>query len=173
MNYIEELKKRDNIKRRILLAVMVTVTFVLQTTNGFFPAPFGIHSCLLIPATVCIAMFEREFSGLFVGLVAGMMLETVSPDSVCFYSVMFTLIGFTSGMLITYLMRNNLVTALIFTFAFTLLLNSLYCLFFFVFDGIEISFAFYLKYYFASAVYTTVFTPIFYFLVRLMVKKFK
>lgn len=173
MNYIEEFKKKDNIIRRILLAVMVIVTFILQTTSGFFPAPFGIHSCLLIPATVCIAMFEREFSGLFFGLIAGMMLETVSPDSVCFYSVMFTLIGFTSGLLITYLMRNNLVTALIFTFVFSLLLNSLYCLFFYVFDGIEISFVFYLKYYFASAVYTTIFTPIFYFLVRLTVKKLK
>ena len=118
-------------------------------------------------------MFEREFSGLFFGLAAGMMLEAVSPDSVCFYSVMFTLIGFVSGMLITYLMRNNLVTALIFTFMFTLLLNSLYCLFFYVFDGIEITFVFYLKYYVFSAVYTTLFTPIFYLIVRLTVKKFK
>ena len=118
MNYIEELKKGNNIKRRIILAVMLVVTFILQTTSGFFPSPFGIHACLLVPAAVCIAMFEREFSGMFFGLAAGMMLETVSPDSVCFYSVMFTLIGFISGILITYLMRNNLVTALIFTFVF-------------------------------------------------------
>lgn len=173
MNYIEELKRRDNIKRRILLAVMIIVTFILQTTGGFFPAPFGIHACLLVPATVCIAMFEREFSGLFFGLAAGMMLETVSPDSVCFYSVMFTLIGFTSGMLITYLMRNNLVTATIFTFAFTLILNSLYCLFFYAFDGIGITLGFYIRYYFISAIYTTIFTPIFYLLVRLSVKKVK
>ena len=157
MNYIEELKKNDSIKRRILLAVLVLVTFIFQTTRGFFPSPFGIHACLLVPATVCIAMFEREFSGLFFGLAAGMMLEAVSPDSVCFY----------------YLMRNNLVTALIFTFMFTLLLNSLYCLFFYVFDGIEITFVFYLKYYVFSAVYTTLFTPIFYLIVRLTVKKFK
>lgn len=173
MNYIEELKKSSNIKRRIILAVMLVVTFILQTTSGFFPSPFGIHACLLVPAAVCIAMFEREFSGMFFGLAAGMMLETVSPDSVCFYSVMFTLIGFISGILITYLMRNNLVTALIFTFVFSLLLNSLYCVFFYAFDGIGISFAFYLKYYFVSSIYTTIFTPIFYLLVRLTVKKFK
>lgn len=173
MNYIEELKKNDSIKRRLVLTVMLLVTFLLQTTGGFFPAPLGIHACLLVPATVCIAMFEREFSGLFFGLAAGMALETVSPDSVCFYSVIFTLIGFGSGMLITYLMRNNLVTATIFTFVFTLILNSLYCLFFYTFDGIAITFAFYLKYYFVSAFYTTVFTPIFYLLVRLASKKFK
>lgn len=173
MNYIEELKKSDSIKRRCILVAMVLVTFLLQTTGGFFPAPFGIHACLLVPATVCIAMFEREFSGLFFGLAAGMMLETVSPDSVCFYSVIFTLIGFGSGMLITYLMRNNLVTALIFTFAFSLILNSLYCLFFYVFDGIAITFVFYLKYYFASAIYTAIFTPIFYLIVRLVFKKYK
>lgn len=173
MNYIEELKKNDSAKRRIILAVMLLVTFLLQTTGGFFPAPFGIHACLLVPATVCIAMFEREFSGLFFGLAAGMALETVSPDSVCFYSVIFTLIGFCSGILITYLMRNNLVTALIFTFSFTLILNSLYCLFFYLFDGVNISFLFYLKYYFVSAIYTSVFTPIFYLLVRLVFKRYK
>lgn len=172
MNYIEELSKKDSIKRRILLAVIVLITFIIQTTGGFFPAPFGIHACLMIPVTVCVAMFEREFSGLFYGLAAGMMLETVSPDSVCFYSFMLTLIGFTTGMLITYLMRNNLVTAMIFTLAFSLILNSLYCLFFFVFDGINITFVFYLKYYFLSAIYTTIFTPIFYLIVRVIVKKF-
>ena len=173
MNYIEELKKNDSIKRRIILAVIVIITFLFQTTDGFSPAPFGIHACLLVPATVCIAMFERELSGLFFGLASGMMLETVSPDSVCFYSIFFTLIGFTSGILITYLMRNNLVTASIFTFVFTLLLNSLYCLFFFVIDGVEISFLFYLRYYFVSAIYTTIFTPIFYFIVRITAKKYK
>lgn len=173
MNYIDELTKKDNIKRRILLAVILVVTFLLQTTSGFFPAPFGIHACLLIPATVCIAMFEREFAGLFFGLAAGMMLETVSPDSVCFYSVMFTLIGFTAGMLITYLMINNLITALIFTLSFSLIINTLYFLLFIVFDGVSVSFGFYLKYYFISAIYTTLFTPIFYFSVRALVKKYK
>lgn len=129
MNYVEEMGRKDSIKRRIWLALIVLVTFLLQTTKGFFFAPFGIHARLLIPATVCVAMFEREFSGLFYGLAAGMMLEAVSPDSVCFNSVMFTLIGFTTGILITYLMRNNLVSALIFTFVFTLVYDTLYCLF--------------------------------------------
>ena len=173
MNYIDELTKKDNIKRRISLAVILVVTFLLQTTSGCFPAPFGIHACLLIPATVCIAMFEREFAGLFFGLAAGMMLETVSPDSVCFYSVMFTLIGFAAGMLITYLMINNLITALIFTLSFSLIVNTLYFLLFIVFDGVDASFGFYLKYYFVSAIYTTLFTPIFYFSVRAIVKKYK
>ena len=173
MNYIDELTKKDNIKRRILLAVILVVTFLFQTTSGFFPAPFGIHACLLIPATVCIAMFEREFAGLFFGLAAGMMLETVSPDSVCFYSVMFTLIGFTAGMLITYLMINNLITALIFTVSFSLIVHTLYFLLFIIFDGVSVSFGFYLKYYFISAIYTALFTPIFYFTVRAIVKKYK
>lgn len=173
MNYIEELRKKGNIKRRIIFAIIILITFLLQTTRGFFPAPFGIHACILVPATVCIAMFEREFSGLFFGLAAGMMLETVSPDSVCFYSVCFTLIGFITGMLITYLMRNNLVTAMIFSFVFSLLLNSFYYLFFCVIEGNTISFLFYLKYYFVSALYTTIFTPLFYILVRGIVKKNK
>ncbi len=173
MNYIEELGKKENIKKRIWFAVILVVTFLLQTTKGFFPAPFGIHACLLIPATVCIAMFEREFSGLFFGLASGMMLDSISPDTVCYYSILFTLIGFVTGMLITYLMRNNLVTALIFTSFFSLIHNSLYCLLYYIINGANISFAFFMKYYFCSAVYTALLTPFFYFITRAIQKKYK
>lgn len=173
MNYIEELGKKENIKKRIWFAVILVVTFLLQTTKGFFPAPFGIHACLLIPATVCIAMFEREFSGLFFGLASGMMLDSISPDTVCYYSILFTLMGFVTGMLITYLMRNNLVTALIFTSFFSLIHNSLYCLLYYIIDGANISFAFFMKYYFCSAVYTALLTPFFYFITRAIQKKYK
>lgn len=173
MNYIEELGKKENIKKRIWFAVILVVTFLLQTTKGFFPAPFGIHACLLIPATVCIAMFEREFSGLFFGLASGIMLDSISPDTVCYYSILFTLMGFVTGMLITYLMRNNLVTALIFTSFFSLIHNSLYCLLYYIIDGANISFAFFMKYYFCSAVYTALLTSFFYFITRAIQKKYK
>ena len=86
---------------------------------------------------------------------------------------MFTLIGFTAGMLITYLMINNLITALIFTVSFSLIVNTLYFLLFIIFDGVSVSFGFYLKYYFISAIYTALFTPIFYFTVRAIEKKYK
>lgn len=173
MNYIEELSKKENIKKRIWFAVIILVTFLLQTTDGAFPAPFGIHACLLLPATVCIAMFEREFSGLFFGLASGMMLDSVSSDTVCYYSILFTLIGFVTGMLITYLMRNNLVTALIFTAFFSLLHTALYCLFYYFFDKADISFGVYIRYYFTSAIYTVLFTPIFYLITRAIEKIYK
>lgn len=173
MVHIEEISKKNNIKRKVFFVFLLIITFLLQTTKGFFPAPFGIHALLLIPATVCIAMFEREFSGIFYGLLAGMMLETVSSDTVVFNSVFFTLIGFLTGMLITYLMRNNLVTAFIFTLAASFILNSLYCLFFLIFDGVGISLGFYFKYFFISSIYTTIFTPIFYLLIRAIYKKYK
>lgn len=173
MVHIEEISKKNNIKRKVCFVFLLIITFLFQTTKGFFPAPFGIHAGLLIPATVCVAMFEREFAGIFYGLLSGMMLETVSSDTVVFYSVFFTLIGFLTGMLITYLMRNNLVTAFIFTLISSIILNSLYCLFFLVFDGVEVSFGFYFKYFFISSIYTTIFTPIFYVLIRAIYKKYK
>ena len=159
--------------RRTVFVLLILAVHILQNTRGLFPEIFGVKANLLIPLVICIGMFEREIAGAVLGMLAGILWDSVSPMGDGYNALLLMLAGAAAGLLIDYLMRNNLVTALIFTFVFTLLLNSLYCLFFYVFDGIEITFVFYLKYYVFSAVYTTLFTPIFYLIVRLTVKKFK
>ncbi|MBP9988358.1 MAG: hypothetical protein KBT46_02550 [Ruminococcus sp.] len=173
MNYIGKLGSKNTIIRRVWLTVIMIITFSLQSTDGLFPAPFGIHAMLLVPLTVCIAMFEREFSGVFFGLFAGLMLDAFNAQTVFFHSMCFTVIGFTTGSLITHLMRNNLTCATILTTFFTFIYNLLNFLIFFAFNGIEKPFLFYLKYFFISVIYTAVFTPVFYILVRFVNKKFK
>lgn len=159
--------------RRAIFAGIVILTFIFQNTGGIFPAPAGIHAILLIPLVICISMFEREFAGLFFGLLAGAMLDAFSSDSVCYHSLVFTVIGFSAGALITYLMRNNLVCATILSAFFTLTYNTLYFLLYCAFDGEARPVFVYFRYFFLSAVYTVIFTPLYYFIVRETTKKFK
>ena len=173
MNFISKLDSKNIIIRRVILAVFVLVTFFVQNTGGLFPAPAGVHAILLIPLVVSISMFEREFAGLFFGLFAGMMLDAFSADTICFHSVSFTIIGFAAGALITYVMRNNLVCAAIFTAAFTFIYNTFYFVFYCAFNGTETPFTDYFRFFFLSVIYTIIFTPLYYFIVREIFKKFK
>ncbi len=172
MDFVGKIDKKT-VERRAILASLLVLTFLFQNTGGLFPAPFGIHAMLLVPLTICIAMFEREFAGIFFGLAAGVMLDAFSSQSVVFNSLFFTIIGFGAGALITYLMRNNLLCATIMTSVSSFLYTTLLYFIYIDFTAIDKPFLVFLKYYFASAIYTVILTPVYYFLVRAVSKQFK
>lgn len=173
MDKISLLENKNKIIRRVIFAVLMLLTFMFQNTGVLFPSPAGIHALLLLPLTVCIGMFEREFAGLFFGLFAGAMLDAFSSNTICFHSIAFTLFGFTAGALTTYLMRNNFLCALILTAIFTFAHNTVYFFIFCAFDGADNQILVYLRYFFLSVLYTVLFTPVYYFFVRAVTKKYK
>lgn len=173
MDFVNNLVSKNTVIRRALLAVLVLITYLFQNTGGLFPAPAGIHANLLIPLVVCIAMFEREFAGLFYGLFAGAMLDAFSSNTICYNAIMFTVIGFAAGALITYVMRNNLVCAAMLTTISAFLYNTLYFIFYCAFDGGDNQLFVYFRYFFLSVIYTVIFTPLYYLIIRAAVKKLK
>ena len=173
MGYIGKLGGKKTVERRAVLIALAVLAFVFQNTGGLFPSPFGIKAILLIPLTICIAMIEREFAGIFFGLLSGVMLDSFSSQSVVFNSLFFTVIGFTAGALITYLMRNNLLCATIMTAVASVFYSTLSFVVYSAFDPIENHFIFFLRYYLASAIFTVLMTPVYYIIVRAIFKEFK
>ena len=173
MDYIGKLGGKKTVERRAILVALAVLTFIFQNTGGLFPSPFGIKILILIPLTICIAMFEREFAGIFFGLMSGVMLDAFSSQSVVVNSLFFTIIGFSAGALITYLMRNNLLCATILTAVASVFYTTLSFIVYSAFDPIEKPFVFYLRYYFASAILTVMLTPLYYVIVRAIFKEFK
>lgn len=173
MEYIDKIGGNKTAVRRLIFALLTVLTFTFQNTSGLFPEPFGVKAMLLIPMTVCVSMFEREFAGIFYGLTAGAMLDAFSSQSLILNSLFFTVIGFAAGSLITYLMRNNLLCAMIFVGVSSFVYTALIFIFYYAFDGFASPFRLYFRYFFTSAVYTVILTPIYYFLIRSISKKFK
>lgn len=173
MDFVNNLIDRNTVIRRAVLAVLVLVTFIFQSTDGFFPTIAGAHAMLLIPLTVCIAMFERELAGMLFGLFAGAMLDAFSSDSIVYNSIFMTVLGFTVGALITYVMRNNLVCAAMLTAVSAFLYSTLGFLSDYAFNGVERPFYIYFRYYFISVIFTSILTPLYYFIVREISKKLK
>ena len=166
-----ESQNKKLIFRRLCLALILLLLSVLQNTNGLFPQIFGVRALLLIPAVVCIAMFERDVFGMIFGLYAGALWD-VFPSGASYNALFLLTVGFICGTLINTIMRNNVVTAGILSFTAITLYNIIYWLFNFVFSGLD-SAAFMLwRYYLPSILYTAVFIPVMFIIIRSVEKHF-
>ena len=161
-------KQRD-ILRLSLLAVILLILFYMQTM------PAGLHigrarPYLLIPFTVFVGMFERELPGAYFGLAAGLLWDTVSTEISGFHALFLLAAGCASGLLITHLMRNNHVTAIIFSSATVFLHTFIYWLLFAVFPGGADAAGLLFKFYLPNALLTCALSPVLYWLMRMFRK---
>ena len=165
-------ENRNLILRRIVFAVALLCIAAAQNTDGIVLSPLGVRPMLLIPATVCIAMFERETAGVLYGFFAGLLWDCVSVSGGSFNAIILMLAGFACGALIKHYMRNNLITALLLCSVTTVVHELTYWLRIYIFggnlDGALSFFTFYLP----SCIYTILWLPLFYFLMRAQMKRF-
>ena len=166
-------ENKINRSRRAVIAAVVLLTFLLENTQGLFPHPWGIPAMLSVPLVISIGMFERETYGMLFGLMSGALLDAFSSQSVCYHSIMLTLAGFVSGVLVTRLLRNNLKTCLLMCTVFLFVYNSLYYLIFYYKASAGAADYVYFDTYLPSVIYTSFFIPVFYWILRAIVKKFR
>lgn len=157
--------------RRLIFALLILITHIFQNSRGFVPTIFGARAFLLIPVVVCIAMFEREMTGAMLGLFAGALWDSVSGVGDGYDTLFLMLIGAICGFLINVLMRNHLLTAIILNSCCCLAFAGAYCVFFIMAQGVDSAGCLFLRYYLPSCVYTIMFTPFYYLLVRAIMRR--
>lgn len=96
--------------RRLLLTAVVIFAALLQ--NCTLPA-VNLRICLLLPLTVIIAMFEKEFAGLLYGILAGCLWDVSTATADGMKALFLALTGCICGLLVRYIMRNNLLSAFV------------------------------------------------------------
>ncbi len=168
---ILESQNKKIIIRRAILGLMLLAIAVIQNTDGLFPQPFGVRASLLIPAVVCVAMFERDMAGMFFGLFAGALWDTYT-EGADFNALYLFIAGFVCGTLINTIMRNNIVTAALLSGFFIMIHPLIYWLFHYVFAGLDNAGFMFLRYYLPGMVYTAIFIPFMFIAVRAIEKKF-
>ena len=70
---------------------------------------------LVLPAVICIAMFEGELTGALIGVFGGLLCDLSSGLIYGFNGLLFLLFCAAAGLLILHLMRLTLTNALIFS----------------------------------------------------------
>lgn len=163
---------KEEIKRRTAFAVLIVFTAVLQNTGGLFPKIFGAGAMLLVPLTVCIAMFENDVGGMMFGLLSGVIWDFYSPYTDGFYAIILIAAGYAGSFLIARYMRNNVVTATVYCAVASFLCATLYFLIFILSKSGEGAGRAYLRFYLVSVIYTVLLTPLYYFFVRMIAVKF-
>lgn len=155
-------------KRRLLLAVVVILAGFMQ--NSTLPvSEIGIQ--LLIPLTVIIAMFEKEFAGILYGILAGCIWDFSTATADGMKTMTLALTGCICGLLIRYIVRNTLLSALVLCSASALLFNIGHWLFHVVPFDTGSLWAF-LRFYLPQTVVTVLVSPVLYIITRALEKKY-
>ncbi len=159
--------------RRTVFVLLILAVHILQNTRGLFPEIFGVKANLLIPLVICIGMFEREIAGAVLGMLAGILWDSVSRMGDGYNALLLMLAGAAAGLLIDYLMRNNLMTALLLSGFACLIYSVFYVVFFLLANGVDSTGYLLIRYYIPAAVYSFLFTPLWYIIVRAVMRRTK
>lgn len=93
--------------------LLLLLISLLQGAPMVFPAISGAHPSPLIPAVVCIAMFEGPIVGAVVGVASGMLWGIYATRLFGFDALLLLTVGCLCGILVRVLLRNNWMSALL------------------------------------------------------------
>jgi rod shape-determining protein MreD len=112
------------IVKHTIYALTILILHVLGSVPGLFVLA-DIKPALAIPAAVAIAMCEDEFAGGIYGALAGLLLDTGSFLLFGFNGFVVMLCCVAAGLMVTFLMRCNALTFLLFAALSLAILGSL------------------------------------------------
>ena len=166
----------DNNKQKYIRYGMyilaIGLSFLLQSSNVAFPEILGGRAFLLLPVSVCIAMYEREIPAAVLGAFCGVLWDTVSGAE-GFNAVVIMILSSVCSILISHLMQNNIVTALVLSAGTVAVYELLYIIVNLGFGGagnpLRQIFTFYLQ----SFVYTIIFENVYYYIISHIFSRYK
>ena len=159
------------ITRRTIYGILLVIAAVLQNTPKAFFEPFGLRQLSVVTLVVCIAMTERELHGMILGLIAGLTLD-ITGGTTGINAIMLTIIGYICGILVHSIIRNNLITVILFSSIALFLFVNIYWLVTVVFAGVHPAATVLLKFYLPSFLYTAILIPVWFYIVRMIYKIF-
>ena len=164
-------KKLKLVLKWTLYVVLFLIFYVLQTSVQAF-AIFSIKPLLLVPAAVCLAIQEGEFAGGIMGALAGLLCDIGSGELFGFNAIILLICCVVSGLIVEYLMKPNLFTAMVLGAATLLIRGILDYLFFYVMWNYEGSSYMLVRYILPTALYSLIVLPLFYLLFKKLKKSF-
>lgn len=162
--------KNTALKKVVLTAALVLLAVIqnsflpaLGSTTAFFP---------LIPFAAAAAMFEHEFTGMLLGLLAGLLWDVSSPLPDGILALLFTILFCAAGLLSHYVLRRTLLSACVITAVVTAVYLTV-CFIFGMFSrGAGLTFSYITVFCLPALIITVLFTPVFYSIIKFTEKKF-
>ena len=87
-------------------AILVFFAYIIQTIPDFMSF-FGVSPILVLPACICIAVYEGEFAGGLFGFFAGLLCDSTSETVFGFNSCVYLLFCVAAGLATIYIFRRS------------------------------------------------------------------
>ena len=129
-------KKHLYFGKYFTLVALLILLYVLQTTPRLFSI-LGVKPILVVPAAVCMAMFEGELTGGVMGALAGLLCDLASFTIFGFNGIIVMACCAAVGLLTIYYTQLKLTNALMLGLAVLLLRGVLEYFFYFQIWGFE------------------------------------
>lgn len=164
-------ERKPRFFRRFLFCVVIAVCALIQNLPAE-ASPFSVRALLVIPATVCISVFEREIPSALFGFFGGMLLD-ISSSKDGFNTLVLTVLCAAVSLLVSHFMRNNIVTAAVMCGSSVIVYQLIYIIVFYIFGGAGFPVKAILSFCFPCFALTFLFIPILYFIIMSIGKKFE
>ena len=128
------------LRRKILkfsaYALVVFFAYIIQTTPGLFDF-FGINPILVLPACICIAVYEGEFAGGLFGFFFGLFCDSTSETVFGFNALLFLVFCVFAGLATIYIFRRSTMNIMLLCLGAIFLRSALEYFFGFILYGYE------------------------------------
>lgn len=165
---------RTKIKPRYLkwtlYSLFLLFMSILQTTPGLLPSFWEVRPVLLVSAVVGIAMFETDVLAGTFGLVAGLLWDNASNRLLGLNALLLFIACITVSLLLTYLMRNNVYTAMLLCTSVIFIVELFDWFFYYALLGYEHSLYVLARFYLPTVLYSALLSPLIYWIVKAMVR---
>ncbi len=84
-------------RRKVIIAIMIIVCFLLQSTIFKALAIASVSPNLLIVLTASFGLMRGKKEGLFVGFFSGLLIDLLFGSVIGFYALIYMVIGFCNG----------------------------------------------------------------------------
>ncbi len=117
-------------------ALIVFAAYIIQTTPGLFEF-CGIKPILVLPACICIAVFEGEFAGGLFGFFFGLFCDSTSETIFGFNALLFLVFCVFAGLATIYIFRRSTMNVMLLCLGAVFLRSALEFFFGFILYGYE------------------------------------
>lgn len=146
----------------VVYVALLLLVYVYQTTNSFL----SVKPLVLLPLTLAVAMFEREFSSAIFGAFAGLSCDMAMNSLFGFNAVIFLACALVTSLLVRHLIRENVLNLLWLTLlaiAVQGLLGFAFSYAIWEYDGVQVVL---LRQTLPTAVLTTLVSPVAFWVIR-------
>ena len=166
-------RHKYNLIKYSVYCLITALASLLQNVGGLFPEIYGARAFLLIPVCICLTMDEDEKGAALIGLAGGLFWDLTSLDQMGFNAIYIMTACFICSSLVTYFIRKNFFTTIVCAVFFTMLHIFIYWLLFVVIKGTQNAQTSIFYFYIPCGIYTCALTPLIYFALRPLKRKFR